>query len=193
MALGTNTAVAETVESPSGDVGRHVGRPDFEKMISGQPYDCLAPALIDLRRRACRRVLKYNSTLPSESSHVAESSFRDTLLREIFGKVGESPWVEPPLTVGYGSNIEVGDGFLAQSNLVILDSATIKIGHRVSFGPSVTIMTATDGKGPADSWRWQSVNWKRLQDHLWKFRAEQHTGFLIGIGRTGQSCAEAAK
>ncbi|KAK2774256.1 galactoside O-acetyltransferase [Colletotrichum kahawae] len=124
-------------------------------MISGQPYDCLAPALIDLRRHACRRVLKYNSTLPSESSHVVESSFRNTLLREIFGKVGESPWVEPPLAVGYGSNIEVGDGFLAQSNLVILDSATIKIGHRVSFGPSVTIMTATDGKGPADSWRWQ--------------------------------------
>ncbi|KAF3801284.1 putative acetyltransferase [Colletotrichum gloeosporioides] len=140
-------------------------------MISGQPsvphvihlsspltnvrHDCLAPALIDLRRRACRKILKYNSTLPPEYSPVVESSFRDTLLREILGKVGASPLVESPLTVGYGCNIEVGDGFIAQSNLVILDSAMVKIGHRVSFGPSVTIMTATEGKGPADSWQRQ--------------------------------------
>ncbi|CAI0644196.1 unnamed protein product [Colletotrichum noveboracense] len=155
MALGTNAAVDETVKPPSGDVGRHVGRNDYKKMLSGQPHDCLAPALVDLRRRACRRMLRYNSTLSPQSSSVAESSFRDTLLREIFGKTGESPRVEPPLTVGYGCNIEVGDGFHAQSNLVILDSAMVKIGHRVSIGPSVKIMTATEGKGSGDAWRRQ--------------------------------------
>ncbi|KAF4880138.1 putative acetyltransferase [Colletotrichum fructicola] len=115
MSTRTKAVVAETVEPSSGAVGRHVGRHDYEKMISGQPYDCLAPALIDLRRRACRITLKYNSNLPPEPPPVAESSFRNTLLREIFGKIGESPRVETPLTVGYGCNIEVGDDFLAQS------------------------------------------------------------------------------
>ncbi|KAF4921587.1 Sophorolipid acetyltransferase [Colletotrichum viniferum] len=155
MVSGASAAGTETAEPLSGDVGCHVGRKDYNKMLSGQPHDCLAPALVDLRRRACRRILKYNSTLSPESSPVAESSFRNTLLREIFGKTGESPWVEPPLTVGYGCNIEVGDGFHAQSNLVILDSAMVKIGHRVSIGPSVTIMTATEGKGSGDAWQRQ--------------------------------------
>ncbi|KAH9227070.1 hypothetical protein K456DRAFT_58246 [Colletotrichum gloeosporioides 23] len=40
-------------------------------------------------------------------------------------------------------------------SLVILDSAMVKIGHRVSIGPSVTIMTATEGKGSGDAWRRQ--------------------------------------
>ncbi|KAF9871049.1 hypothetical protein CkaCkLH20_11466 [Colletotrichum karsti] len=129
-----------------GDAKQLAGVPwcqEYEKMVTGEVYDCLAPKLIEQRGLARRNIQKFNNYLPEESSSTPESAWRESLLRETLGRVGKKPWIEPPFTVDYGCNVDVGDGFYANFNLVILDSAIVKIGHRVLMGPSVTILTAT--------------------------------------------------
>jgi hypothetical protein len=40
-------------------------------------------------------------------------SQREDILRELFGRVGQGVYIEPPLFVDYGCNISIGTGFYA--------------------------------------------------------------------------------
>jgi acetyltransferase-like isoleucine patch superfamily enzyme len=51
-------------------------------------------------------------------------------------------YFEPPFWCDYGSNIEIGDDFYANTGCVILDVAKVKIGSHCQFGPDVKIITA---------------------------------------------------
>lgn len=51
-------------------------------------------------------------------------------------------WIEAPFHCDYGYNIEVGENFFANYNLVILDVGKVKIGKNVQFAPNVAIYTA---------------------------------------------------
>ncbi len=64
------------------------------------------------------------------------------LLAEIFGKVGKNCVVCAPLYVDYGKNTEIGEGFFANYNFVVLDVAKVTIGNDVFCGPNVTLTTA---------------------------------------------------
>ncbi|MDA6816194.1 sugar O-acetyltransferase, partial [Escherichia coli] len=63
------------------------------------------------------------------------------LLAEIFGKVGKNCVVCAPLYVDYGKNTEIGEGFFANYNFVVLDVAKVTIGNDVFCGPNVTLTT----------------------------------------------------
>jgi maltose O-acetyltransferase len=64
------------------------------------------------------------------------------LLRSILGKAGVDVHIEPPFHCDYGRNIEVGDHFFANYNCIILDTAKIRIGNNVMFGPNVSLLAA---------------------------------------------------
>ncbi|AQP54497.1 maltose acetyltransferase [Vagococcus penaei] len=64
-----------------------------------------------------------------------------TLLKQLFGKTGESVYVSPPLYVDYGFNTYVGENFYANSDCVFLDVAEIHIGDNVMLGPKVSLLT----------------------------------------------------
>lgn len=64
------------------------------------------------------------------------------LLKKLLGKTGENLIVEPPFTCDYGYNIEVGENFYANVNLVILDGAKVRIGDNAFIAPNVGIYTA---------------------------------------------------
>lgn len=110
---------------------------EWEKMVGGQPYDPLDPALASARRRA-RDLLK-----ALNDSGDAETEARARILGELFGAVEKGLWVEPPFFCDYGSNIAVGKNVYFNFNCVVLDVAPVRIGDRVLFGPSVQIYTAT--------------------------------------------------
>lgn len=55
---------------------------------------------------------------------------------------GKNTIIEPPFRFDYGSHIELGDNFYANSGCTIIDVAKVKIGDNVMFGPGVAIMTA---------------------------------------------------
>lgn len=79
---------------------------------------------------------EYNRTKPSDM-HT-----REMLLRQIFGKLGSNPYVEPNLFCGFGSNVEAGDNFFANNNCVFVDSGKITFGNDVKIAPQCGFYTA---------------------------------------------------
>ena len=65
------------------------------------------------------------------------------LLKELFGSTGTDVYVEPNFRCDYGYNIHVGEGFYANYDCIMLDSAPITIGDGCMFGPRVSLITAT--------------------------------------------------
>lgn len=107
-----------------------------EKMLSGRLYKSFDAELLAERQRAKEVVFRYNGLCPS----LVEE--RNELLRSLFGSVKGNFFIEPPFHCDYGCNIEIGENFYANYNLVILDCAKVTIGDNVLIGPNVGIYTA---------------------------------------------------
>ena len=114
------------------------------RMLAGAPYDPSDPSLVADRRRACRLVRAYNRTSARESDR------RAALLTDLFGSVGADARVEPPVSVDYGYNLHVGDGFYANVGCVFLDTARLSFGANCLLGPSVHVYAATHPLNAAD-------------------------------------------
>ncbi|WP_153914815.1 sugar O-acetyltransferase [Shewanella sp. TC10] len=107
-----------------------------EKMLAGLTYDAWEPELLELRAQAKKSCHQFNLLCPSESDR------RNQILDKLISPKGKCH-IEANLFCDYGINIEVGDNFYANHNLVILDVCQVKIGDNVMFGPNVMISTAT--------------------------------------------------
>ncbi|ODA79260.1 hypothetical protein RJ55_04853 [Drechmeria coniospora] len=116
---------------------------DYKKMISGMRYDAQVPELAEGRFEARKLMRKYNTHFPDDATLESLTADREEMLRQSFGRVGKSPFIEPPLNFDYGCNIAIGDNFYSNFNLVILDCGMVTIGNRVQFGPFVSIFAAT--------------------------------------------------
>ena len=79
---------------------------------------------------------EYNSIRPSNMEE------RIKMIRKICGKIGEHFLIEQPFMCDYGYNIEIGDNFYANHNLIILDAAKVIIGDNVFIAPNCSIYTA---------------------------------------------------
>lgn len=107
-----------------------------DKMLSGELYKSFDAELLAERQRAKEIVFCYNSLQPSMIEE------RNELLKSLFGSVKGNFFIEPPFRCDYGCNIEIGENFYANYNLVILDCAKVTIGDNVLIGPNVGIYTA---------------------------------------------------
>lgn len=107
-----------------------------ERMLNGLPYKAWMDGLTEERRENKKKIYRYNQLSPEEGEE------QDKLIRSIVGKCGESIFIEQPFHCDYGSNIEVGNNFFANYNLVILDVGKVIIGENVQIAPNVSIYTA---------------------------------------------------
>lgn len=107
-----------------------------EKMLAELPYYAFEDELCKARIRAKLLCRKFNTLAPDDESGRVET------LKELLGKTGENVWIEQPFMCDYGENIEVGDHFYANYNLVILDCAKVTIGSHAFIAPNVGIYTA---------------------------------------------------
>ncbi len=67
---------------------------------------------------------------------------KDRILTSFLGKKGKNTVILSPFQCDYGYNIEIGDNFFANVNLVILDGAKVRIGNNAFIAPNVGIYTA---------------------------------------------------
>jgi maltose O-acetyltransferase len=119
-----------------------------EKMLSGFLYDPTDSELSAERREArnlCKRL---------NDSQDDEQDLREKIIHKLFGKAGESIWIEPPFFCDYGKNITLGSRVFFNFNCVILDPALVIIGDNVLFGPAVQIYTATHPMGATQRRTW---------------------------------------
>src|SRR6476646_799156 len=108
---------------------------EFKKMLAGELYDAMDPELVAARDRARYRCQELNAT------READRDRRREILKSLFGKGGESVWMQPPFFCDYGSNIELGERVFFNFNCVVLDVCPVRIGSYSLFGPAVQIYT----------------------------------------------------
>jgi maltose O-acetyltransferase len=59
----------------------------------------------------------------------------------IFGKGGDTAWLQPPFFCDYGSNIELGERVFFSFNCIVLGICKVTIGDYCQFGSGVQILT----------------------------------------------------
>ena len=106
------------------------------KMIAGKPYQAFGSELLEERQHAKELIFAINTLPPRDIDK------RNELLRKLLGTTGKSFFIEPPFRCDYGYNIEIGEDFYSNYNLIILDCAKVSIGNNVLIGPNVGIYTA---------------------------------------------------
>lgn len=108
-----------------------------EKCAAGELYDAnYDPQLLEERDRCKDICFAYNNTKPSELKEKQE------LLRGLFGRVDGDFTIQAPFWCDYGYNIELGNHFYANHNLVILDCAKVVFGDNVFIAPNCGFHTA---------------------------------------------------
>lgn len=105
-------------------------------MINGKAYRAFEKQLINERQWAKEKVYDFNNLKPTAIRQ------RNAIIKELFGKVHGRFFIEPPFRCDYGYNIEIGDNFYTNYNLIILDCAKVTIGANVLIAPNVGIYTA---------------------------------------------------
>ncbi len=108
-----------------------------EKMLRGELYDAnYNPELIEERQKCKVKCHEYNRLCPTAMQE------RETLLRGLLGKTGNTFLIEQPFYCDYGYNIEIGENFYSNFNCVILDGAKVSFGDNVFIAPNCGFYTA---------------------------------------------------
>ena len=108
---------------------------ELEKLDAGLPFDVNDPE-VDARKlhavQGCKKL---------EAIDVTDRAAKETVIRELFGSVGKNPNVLPGFRCDNGLNIHVGDEFLANYNVTILDISPVTMGDNVWIAPNALITT----------------------------------------------------
>ena len=107
-----------------------------EKMITSQYYNPMDDVLLSNRKRAKALCFEYNTTHPDDIKK------KEDIIMQLLGKSGRNFLIEPYFHCDYGYNIEIGNDFYSNHNLVILDPAPVKFGNNVLIGPNCGFYTA---------------------------------------------------
>lgn len=106
-----------------------------EKMLAGELYDPMDADLVAARALARDRCQLLNATREYDEAG------RRRILRDLFGRGGDTVWMQPPFYCDYGTNIELGERVFFNFNCIVLDVCRVRIGDFTLFGPAVQIYT----------------------------------------------------
>ena len=108
-----------------------------EKMLLGEIYNAnYDEELIKERQIVKDLCYEYNKIKPSSMNERKEK------IKSILGKTKDNFLIEQPFVCDYGYNIEIGENFYANHNLVILDANKVKFGDNVFIAPNCGFYTA---------------------------------------------------
>ncbi|MFS4085864.1 sugar O-acetyltransferase [Aerococcus urinaeequi] len=108
-----------------------------DKMLAGKIYDAnYDQELVAARVDAKELCYDFNHARPSEEAK------RQGIIRQLLGKTGNQFEITGPFYCDYGFNIEIGENFYANHNLVILDGAKVAFGDNVFVAPDCGFYTA---------------------------------------------------
>ncbi len=108
---------------------------EVEKLRAGLLYDFTDAEVDALKLHAVKVCQKLNRI------EVTNTLEMQAVIRELFGSTGANPALLPGFICDNGRNIRVGDNFLANYHVTILDVAAVEIGNNVMVGPNTLIST----------------------------------------------------
>lgn len=110
---------------------------EVKKMMTGKLYNAnFSEPLIELLNACHDKCRDYNEL---RSTDVAE---RDKAIKNLLGRTGKRCIVIQPFFCDFGFNIEVGENFFANTNLLILDEGKVTFGDNVFIAPNCSFYTA---------------------------------------------------
>jgi maltose O-acetyltransferase len=115
-----------------------------QKMLSGELYLASDPELVAESLQAASAIQVYNRT------EVGNRADRTSLLKALFGRIGNNPQIVPPFHCDYGSHIYAGDNLFMNCGCVILDCNRVQLGDNLLCGPYVQIYAATHPTDPSE-------------------------------------------
>ena len=108
-----------------------------EKMLAGELYNAdFDKELVNLRLDAKELCMAYNSLGPRDIGA------KMSILEKLFKRELNRCVIEPNFYCDYGFNIEFGENFYSNHNLVILDANKVKFGDNVFIGPNCGFYTS---------------------------------------------------
>lgn len=108
-----------------------------EKAMAGMLYDANYDEALAKERTGCKDLCwEYNQLHPSQVEE------KKVMIKKIIRKTGENFWIEPSFWCDYGYNIELGENFYSNHNLVILDGAKVTFGDNCFIAPNCGFYTA---------------------------------------------------
>lgn len=109
---------------------------DYLQMLAGELYFAqeIYPENSSLEGK--KLAFKINNTPIENTEEIVR------LEKKLFGKTGESIYINPPLHVDYGRHVEIGENFYANMDCIFLDVNKIIFGDNVMVGPRVGFYTA---------------------------------------------------
>mgnify|MGYP000913091090 CR=1 FL=1 len=116
---------------------------ELEKLDAGLEYYFLDPEVAARKERALRLCKKLNVIDPADNAAQME------VIRELFGSTGKKVYLQPDFHCDNGRNLHVGEDFLTNYNVTILDIAPVHIGDYCMIGPNTLITTVGHPLSPA--------------------------------------------
>lgn len=107
-----------------------------EKKLAGELYDSNQEEFIKDIYAAQDKCFEYNKIKPSNLEK------RKEVMKTILGSTKEKFVIEQPFMCDYGYNIEIGENFYSNHNLIILDGNKVKFGDNVYIAPNCSFYTA---------------------------------------------------
>lgn len=101
-----------------------------ESILKGELVKVTDKFLFEERLKCKDLCFEYNNLKPSELEK------RKEVLNLILGKTQSKFHIEQPFWCDYGYNIEIGNNFYANHNLIILDCNKVTFGDNVFIGPN---------------------------------------------------------
>jgi len=114
-----------------------------EQMLNELPYKPWLDGLLEEKIKTKELLFKYNSNDPEYTK------LKDELIKQILGKTGDVINIEQPFSCDYGRNIEVGNNFYSNYNLIIwiecnvVINPGVKIGHNSVIGSGAVVTRDT--------------------------------------------------
>lgn len=109
---------------------------ELEKCMAGESYNCHDPVFLEFKARA-RELLKAYHALAYE-----QKEEKTSILKQLFGKIGDNVSVGQPFICDYGRNIYIGNQVSVNMNCTFVDCNTITIGNQVLIASNVQLYTA---------------------------------------------------
>lgn len=106
---------------------------EIEKLSRGEFYRMNDPEIQKIHHRAASLCQRFNAL------DINQEEEREQVLRQLFGSAGHNLSIKPGFFCDLGINLHVGNDFLTNYNVTILDMAPVTIGNNVWLGPGVGI------------------------------------------------------
>lgn len=117
---------------------------ELEKLDAGLEYCFFDESVVARKENALKGCAKFNAIDPSDYEAQLAA------IRELFGSTGENVYLQPDFNCDNGKNIHVGEDFLTNYNVTILDIAPVHIGDYCMIGPNTLITTVGHPFSPKD-------------------------------------------